>query len=398
MDQDRFDEFTKSLGKSTSRRNVLKILGGGAVAGIAAIFGGHRSLIARPDEVVALAVDRCPNLDVNRCLIAAFEKYQEEINECDEEERNPGCVAQATLRYLRDQERCRDHRCPPLTQCLDGRVCCPNDWHLCGVLGETCFPPSQPCCGSTVCSTGQLCCNGLCVNPSTDNNNCGGCGIVCLGGQQCIAGICACPDNEIFCNGLCIDPLTDNNNCGNCGNACQSPRVCVVGVCACPGGGTVCGNQCCNAGETCCNGACCPVGEACCNGTCRSLNDEDNCGACGNVCSGCQQCVNGTCQNRCQTCETCVNGNCAPITCGPCQECDPATGACRSICPSGVGCCFGQCCPSGRCCPTSPSSGTCCPTTPSVHCCIVTTEPPSGVCCDFATNICLPDLGGCVPR
>ncbi len=39
MDGTRFDQLTKSMGKSSSRRRALKALGGGAAAGLAALAG-----------------------------------------------------------------------------------------------------------------------------------------------------------------------------------------------------------------------------------------------------------------------------------------------------------------------------------------------------------------------
>lgn len=40
------------------------------------------------------------------------------------------------------------------------------------------------------CGQGQTCCNGACVNLSTDRNNCGSCNTICGGGSSCNAGSC----------------------------------------------------------------------------------------------------------------------------------------------------------------------------------------------------------------
>jgi hypothetical protein len=42
----------------------------------------------------------------------------------------------------------------------------------------------------TICPTGTVMCNGVCVNPATDPRNCGACGMVCQGQRQCVMGAC----------------------------------------------------------------------------------------------------------------------------------------------------------------------------------------------------------------
>lgn len=40
-----------------------------------------------------------------------------------------------------------------------------------------------------------------------------------------------CPSTGSVCNGICIDTAADNNNCGACGNKCTGTQVCGGGVC-----------------------------------------------------------------------------------------------------------------------------------------------------------------------
>src|SRR5687767_998891 len=47
---------------------------------------------------------------------------------------------------------------------------------------------------------------------------------------------------EMICNNTCINTNTDNNNCGSCGNACTG-GTCQSGIC-CPTGQTNCGGTC----------------------------------------------------------------------------------------------------------------------------------------------------------
>jgi hypothetical protein len=78
--------------------------------------------------------------------------------------------------------------------------------------GSTCVGGNQPVCMPTSCASQPdgvrcagaeiwgICCEGVCVNPTTDNRNCGGCGMPCCGGTQCssadgvsVAGVCLKP-------------------------------------------------------------------------------------------------------------------------------------------------------------------------------------------------------------
>jgi hypothetical protein len=72
-----------------------------------------------------------------------------------------------------------------------------------------------------------------------------------------------------------VDTQTDENNCGACGVVCTGGNQCTGGACACPPTLSSCGNQCTN-----------------------KQVDRNNCGACGNVCSSDQRCVGGTCTGK----------------------------------------------------------------------------------------------------
>jgi peroxiredoxin len=85
------------------------------------------------------------------------------------------------------------------------------------------------------CPSGQILCNGTCVNTATDPNNCGKCGSACASGELCQAGVCAqgCPSGQILCNGTCVNTSTDPDNCGRCGSACAPGESCQNAVCVC---------------------------------------------------------------------------------------------------------------------------------------------------------------------
>lgn len=205
----------------------------------------------------------------------------------------------------------------------------------------------------TACPSGQIACDGACINPLTDREHCGATdcsgegaelGEACESGQVCVMGACqtTCPSGQLVCNGKCIDPNVDPVYCGatDCnalptsGVDCASGQVCVMGVCeaSCPPGQLACGaagsEQCvdplrdreycgatdcaggetgeaCEAGEVCSDGECaptCAAGLFECSGACvNPQTDAAYCGASdcdgtgGEVCSAGQACVNGLC-------------------------------------------------------------------------------------------------------
>jgi len=106
----------------------------------------------------------------------------------------------------------------------------------CGACGNACAAGASCTGGSCVCPSGDVVCNGACVDESTDNNNCGACGKVCTADATCTDGTCvvACPSGEILCGGTCVDPNTDPNNCGGCGTACAAGDSCAAGTCVPP--------------------------------------------------------------------------------------------------------------------------------------------------------------------
>jgi hypothetical protein len=87
-----------------------------------------------------------------------------------------------------------------------------------------------------------------------------------------------CTPDEITCGTACIDPTNDLENCGQCGNACSGDQVCGDGQCA----------------------DMCPVGQEVCAHTCVDMTtDREHCGACDSPCTEDEDCRAGSCEVRC---------------------------------------------------------------------------------------------------
>ncbi len=113
--------------------------------------------------------------------------------------------------------------------------------------------------------------------------------------QACFNGACAlgtCDNGFKNCdgkdsNGCEVDVDSDPANCGMCGATCTIPH----GTAACTNG--TCGVGTCDSGWTDCNDDPTDGCEA------NLQNDSMNCGACGSICMGQEQCHSGQCNDWC---------------------------------------------------------------------------------------------------
>ncbi len=287
--------------------------------------------------------------------------------------------------------------------------------------------------GECDCEVYELTCDNTCVNPQSNAHYCGAklggnCssddindpdykGKVCTGLEDCIEGKCRCKQGIPECNGLCIDPKTNNDHCGakgTCsdndknsanykGEICNNGKTCLAGKCTCPQGFVLCGDTCidpdldnthCGArgscsdanpssadysgkdcslephklciGSKCTQVSCdeglqlCPSGD---DYNCINVmgNDPNNCGACGWVCSDhpvngatSNECKDGKCQYECPPDST----NCAPAAI---KDSEPNCifksdqrnpyhcNACNDRCPSDYPVCFEKSCKAAGC-------------------------------------------------
>ena len=89
----------------------------------------------------------------------------------------------------------------------------------------------------------------------------------------------SCSAGQEWCGGSCVDTITfvnDDQNCGRCGNRCSFSEKCTGGFCDCAPGYEKCMGQCKSSADF--------------------IGDSQNCGRCGNSCSIGESCVGGMCR------------------------------------------------------------------------------------------------------
>ncbi|MBI3190407.1 hypothetical protein HYZ41_01745, partial [archaeon] len=205
--------------------------------------------------------------------------------------------------------------------------------------GNSCVQACTPQCpvaSSVAC--------GSAITPANDCGSCTGTGTYCSSGTVCSSSSCICPPGAEWYNGVCtnvigtnictskygsgylvcstpcdpatlpegvgcatagyhcVDTKTANTDCGGCGNACAAGTTCQDGVCtsnvipkviSCADGLVT--KTCVCSGQTVSTGYCCSNYYYS-----TTPNDQNACGACGNVCgaganAGKPTCVNGVC-------------------------------------------------------------------------------------------------------
>ena len=231
MDPTTFDELTKALATSTSRRQALRRIGG-TLTGVvlASLF---------PGRILA------SNSSCAKFCNAVF-----------------GADTPAAMQCISDAAHHKGlcYTCGPASPGGTKPICCPENGS-----GQCTSYSSATC-----CTSGQGCCSGTCTDLNT-TSNCGSCGNTCSGTTP------AC------CSGTCADLSSDPNNCGTCGNVCSS-GTCQSGQCGCLGLNANCtsASQCCPSSQ---GAVLCSVRDTSGGGVCGPLSQDVCCIAGGGFCS-----------------------------------------------------------------------------------------------------------------
>jgi hypothetical protein len=200
MDAVKFDEATRNLARTHSRREILRGLAGvlaGAAASVVASGSAGAKNKGKPPAGTCKRDDQCAvgTTGFQACC-------------------NGACCASGVCDA--------SGNCFP---CDTGLVCGDTGHEQCCTAAESCVPASQ---GSTssVCCAAERACRGECCPP----------------GQTCVAEIICCPTNQV-----CGD-----RQCCPMGSTCLDPvdHTCCYDE-------FICGDECCaGANKTCCDGSC----------------------------------------------------------------------------------------------------------------------------------------------
>ena len=116
--------------------------------------------------------------------------------------------------------------------CLDGTTECTDEDGLLTSYRQICSGGDTYLSDKNFCKTDVPHAIGACLNKT----DCGGfkCILPHAKAFDTSSGSCVatdCDDGYTLCNGLCIDKQIDNDNCGGCGNQCTGLAMCINGTC-----------------------------------------------------------------------------------------------------------------------------------------------------------------------
>jgi hypothetical protein len=237
MNPSNFDDLTKALANSSSRRHALRVIVTTAVGGLLGLtsvstaFGRHQH---RTKKTSKPSGSPPSNSKCAKFCAAVFGPNTPAANTCtsDAAHNKMGNLCQ----------KCNGNA---------SSICCTTTGGYCGT-GATCCSTSMgerccsgvcvqaDCCDDGDCGNGQKCCSGTCADCCTDSD-CGGNGATCQGGtcvQTCVSAGGTCTMTSQCCSGLTCDAFTcrvctsvggmctmDNDCCGNMD--CPSGNCCV---------------------------------------------------------------------------------------------------------------------------------------------------------------------------
>ena len=301
LDGHNFDSITRLFGNDSSRRQVLRRLGAGALGGVAALVGR--------------GVDATP--------------------QC----RGQGHPCEG------NQICCTGLACVEASGNGQAERCCPSGYSACGT-GEkgTCCPSGKVCCNGQ-CKKGTSCtCTPNCNGKTCGDDGCGGSCGTCGEHQACKKGYCACAKGYKKCGERCI-PLTACCEDKDCGTG----RICYQGKCKCAEGYKPCGKRCIPTGACCTDKECDPY-EDCKDGRCVCAKGYK---PCGDTCIPVKDCCpeeGSCCQPGYKECDgVCIPDN-ACCTDGDCTGEHRICYLHKCKCADGYKDCDGTCIPIAQCC------------------------------------------------
>lgn len=169
MDEKRFDDLTRRLRTTTSRRTGIRALVGSIL--------GMGTATAASDT-----------------LARKRKKRTETPSECN------------------GDRRCGDDCCLPGFDCIFGRCQRQQNWGSCTAIGESCTPGSSECCDDQW-GRKMKCPSGTCVNDGKNDSE------SCRWDWQCVSGWCAC--DNLICSPNYFPYHTTHDKCLPRRNNCR---------------------------------------------------------------------------------------------------------------------------------------------------------------------------------
>ena len=288
MDGSRFDDLSRTLANSVSRRGVLKLLLVGAMAGVRLVAGeqGAAAQAARKPPGFERLGKRCDSGQPcgihTQCALGTCKAIkcwigENLVDKLTTELGNPCHICQPARNWTRWSNVGDGTTCPPGDS---GNSCLSSFIGTCQA-GE-CVPDPFP--DGTECGAGQQCCRGDCCSAGLPCNPVTGCGGCDIGGTPYPAGTNlanVCQVCDALANPTDWTPAPGNPPCGD-----DLDRVCCNGDCCPPG-------QCCSPAGNC--EECCETGDSNrVDGTCDPEGcPTDGFGGCGE--NGNRFCAGGVC-------------------------------------------------------------------------------------------------------
>jgi hypothetical protein len=316
MDRDQFDRLSRLVAAAGTRRDALRLLVAGAVAGVA----GQQSVSARKRrshgrtrdraraEQTAACTNRCidcgnkrlvPGGNLSKCNFD-HKEFVDGLNLSAANVSN-ACFAGSELRQATFRGANAGGVCfadSDLTDAnfrgatLANAVFCGADLSGADFRGSN-VTTAQLACATVGCNTilpngksakpctsGTICCGPVCIDTDTDRDNCGACGHRCDPCHTCQNGQCVpVPNNTVDCRNTALRPVGGGVSCTTSPNT----GVCIDGKCSCGFGNYDPTRNVCQCDDDTTQGCaenqppdCCRVNEVCTNGDTGSA-----CVACG---------------------------------------------------------------------------------------------------------------------
>jgi hypothetical protein len=189
MNDSHFDEFSKRLAGTTSRRQALRLFAAAGGAGVLSLLGVS----------TAGAVGRCKKegqqcRESLECCSKFCDPATSTCAPCP-----PGtvacggqCVPACTPPRVLNTNTC-SCECPNGTAPC-GNTCC-SQFDVCCSSTSSCCPSGTTCCAGNCCTSVQTCQNGTCCVPqggpcTSSSDCCSGSGLTCVGAIKGQPGIC----------------------------------------------------------------------------------------------------------------------------------------------------------------------------------------------------------------